>query len=125
MITATWYWRDTLKNILPIGSDGIVVVFQNPCGSNFTYEINGPHVRYMGYGDLHQQNYDGLFFSSSLYELDAFSQRESSYTGVPIDTAYCPFTVSIYPSSHKKDTYMTNNPIIFAVAALGIFVFVT
>jgi len=33
------YWRDMIKDILPLGMDGIVIVFENPCNPTFTYEI--------------------------------------------------------------------------------------
>jgi hypothetical protein len=36
---ATFFWRDILKNILANSHDGIIVVFENPCSSKFTYQI--------------------------------------------------------------------------------------
>lgn len=38
-ICATLYWRDLMKNILPTGKRGLVVVVENPCTAAFTYEI--------------------------------------------------------------------------------------
>jgi hypothetical protein len=40
-----------------------------------------------------------------------------------VDDSVCPFTISLYPSDTMKDTYRTNNAIIFTVSALGIFAF--
>ena len=34
-----FYWRDIIKNILPEGHDGLVVVFSNPCNPSFSYSI--------------------------------------------------------------------------------------
>ena len=45
-LSITFYWRDLIKGILPQGSDGIVVVFDNPCNPTFTYQINGPSVQH-------------------------------------------------------------------------------
>lgn len=33
-------WRDLIRNLLPQGSDGIVVVFENPCNPTFTHQVS-------------------------------------------------------------------------------------
>jgi hypothetical protein len=38
-MATTIFWRDTIKNILPIGSDGLDIVFDFECASSFTYRI--------------------------------------------------------------------------------------
>ena len=38
-LTMSFYWRSTIRDILPEGSDGILVVFENPCNPTFTYQI--------------------------------------------------------------------------------------
>jgi hypothetical protein len=38
-IRTPFYWRDTIRHILPDGNDGIIVVFHNPCTQSFTYQI--------------------------------------------------------------------------------------
>ena len=38
-LSLTLYWRDLIKSILPRGSNGIIVVFENPCNPTFTYQI--------------------------------------------------------------------------------------
>jgi hypothetical protein len=40
----TFFWRDLLKDILPVGSDGVVVVVGNDCNQTFSYKINGANV---------------------------------------------------------------------------------
>jgi hypothetical protein len=39
LVTTGFYWRDTLKNILPSNKEGLVVVFNNPCSPSFTYLV--------------------------------------------------------------------------------------
>jgi len=39
-ISLSFYWRDKIGDILPSGSDGVVVVFENPCSPPFTYQVN-------------------------------------------------------------------------------------
>jgi hypothetical protein len=38
VLSASFYWRDVMKNILPSGR-GIVVVVENPCTASFSYQI--------------------------------------------------------------------------------------
>lgn len=38
-IRSPFYWRDTIKYILPEGNTGMIVVFNNPCSPSFTYQI--------------------------------------------------------------------------------------
>ena len=40
----TFFWRDLLKDILPSGSDGAVVVVGNDCNQAFSYKIDGARV---------------------------------------------------------------------------------
>jgi Adenylate and Guanylate cyclase catalytic domain len=117
------YWRNLIRDILPEGSRGILIVFENPCTSWFTYQINGPSVVYLGVGDHHDTKYDDLSIDSLLIDLGDFSVRESSYTGAPIDKDYCPFTLHLYPSDLLMSAHKTNNPIIFTVSGILIFVF--
>jgi hypothetical protein len=39
MLATSVYWRDVIKGILPSGSHGVVVVFENPCNPSFTYQV--------------------------------------------------------------------------------------
>jgi hypothetical protein len=44
VFATTFFWRDLLKDILPPGSDGAVVVVGNDCNQTFSYKINGASV---------------------------------------------------------------------------------
>jgi hypothetical protein len=122
MIAATIYWRSLLKDILPAKSNGLVVVFGNPCNLPFTYQINGPNIQYLGVGDLHDEKYDDWGIQSELKDLNSFSAHGSEYTGARLDS-YCPFTLTLYPSDTMQDKYVTSSPAIFTAAAVMIFVF--
>jgi hypothetical protein len=39
VLSSGFYWRDTIKNVLPNNRKGLVVVFTNPCSSSFTYLV--------------------------------------------------------------------------------------
>jgi hypothetical protein len=112
-----------IENILPPGSDGVVIVFENECNPTFTFEIFGPEVVYLGRGDQHEPKYDYLEESAWLNALDSFSSKGSTYSGVPIDRDFCPFHLRVYPSQVMEDEYKTNDPGILTILAVGIFLF--
>jgi hypothetical protein len=47
IFATTFFWRELLKDILPPGSDGAVVVVGNDCNQTFSYKINGASVSQM------------------------------------------------------------------------------
>lgn len=38
-IRAPFYWHNVIEGILPLGSDGHIIVFKNPCAVSFTYKM--------------------------------------------------------------------------------------
>jgi hypothetical protein len=144
---ATIFWRDMIKDILPAGNNGTVLVFHNPwyehltpvaalakiralaCASTFcssptfTYRIDGSVAVYLGREDHHDPKYDGMVLSSRLEDLDQFSSTNSKYTGLPLNGEYCPYTVMVYPSATMELQYVSNNPIFITIGVLLIFGF--
>jgi hypothetical protein len=59
-IAISIYWRDMLTNLLPPGSNGIMIVFENECNPTFSFLVNGPDVDYLGRGDFHDRKYDSM-----------------------------------------------------------------
>jgi hypothetical protein len=124
ILSLSVYWRDTLKNILPTGANGVDIVFSNPCSPAFTYRIDGPTATYRGAGDLHETAYSSLGASAMLLDLrDHAIGSGRAYTGIPISQDHCPFTLTVYPSAALHDYYATNTPMLFTIAALIIFLF--
>jgi hypothetical protein len=85
VLTFILYWRELINDILPVKSNGVIVVVENACDQVFTYQLNGPDTVYLGPGDQHDTKYDYLGRTSSLFELMDSSKvgRKSSYTGIP------------------------------------------
>ena len=124
LLAATWYWRDVIKDLLPEGSTGFVVVFENPCNPSFTYQLDGPNTVYLGRGDLHQTKYDEFRFHSDLKDLRYFYVSESAArTHVPLNEEYCPFHITVYPSDEMRDTFVTKDPALYTGIAVSIFLF--
>lgn len=121
MVGASMYWREIIQNVLPPGSNGITVVFQNACTEPFTYQVNGPDVVYLGVGDKHHKSFDRLQIHRSIDEL--FGKSDSLYSGAQVDSSFCPMTVHFYPSKIMESEYKTQNPMIFTVSVMLIFAF--
>jgi hypothetical protein len=117
-ISSSFYWRAMIRDILPPGSDGIVVVFDCPCNDPFTYEITGPSVKYLGVGDKHNQKYDRLGVHGQLIDL-----MQVLSSGAPLDEDFCPFVVHVYPSDTMKSESTSSIPIVFACSTVCIFAF--
>jgi hypothetical protein len=103
MVAVDMYWRSLIKDILPPGSRGIIMVVENTCvPDSFTYQINGPNVKYVGVGDYHDSEYDGISASSRMVDLYSYMEGESDYTGIHIDHDACIYTLHVYPSDEMK-----------------------
>jgi hypothetical protein len=89
-------------NLLPKNTQGIFCVVSSNCGNKISYEINGPDVTFVGYGDLHDTKYD-KYKRSSILEL-----YETIVEGL------CYHEVHVYPSSTFTQKYFTNNPGLYA-----------
>ena len=129
-------WRNLITNILPNNenSNGIMAVFSEACGedtdeitTSFTYRIDGGEVTFVGVGDQHDTAYNNLVIQSTLSDLmvdtTTLSTSSSSYTGISINTNYCPKTISIYPSYEMEQSFISGDSTLFTIAAATIFIF--
>jgi Adenylate and Guanylate cyclase catalytic domain len=127
VLTGNIYWRSMIRNILPKshGSNGIHVVFTNPCTKAFTYQINGPNVKYLGVGDHHEHHFNSRSVQKKIHKLGASALHHSAYTGAQLDEEYCPVTLHLYPSDEMRAAFETHNPALFSGVVLLIFAFVS
>ena len=106
------YWRDALRDLLPTGSAGVVVVFENACDvPPFAYEISGPIPVYLGTG-AHSSTFENdpdLSIRTDLMDVWKFGIAETSYTGNPVNQDICPYTLSLYPAESSFEEFMKGN----------------
>jgi hypothetical protein len=118
----TFFWRDLIRDILYEDSKGVVVVIENSCNQVWTYQIDGPNTTYLGPGDLHDSNFDGMRRSAPLYNLRELFSNSGVYTGIPLGEDYCVHTLHVYPSTEMRNEFITHGPIIYTVSAVAFFV---
>ena len=128
LFTMMFFWHDLIKNQLPSGSNGTVIVLDNGgCNQSFTYQINGPDVVYLGRGDHHDAQYDYLVQQVRFQDLAQLSSIGKAYTGLPLshggEERSCSYRLRIYPSATLEALHTTHNPIIFTICSVFIFVF--
>jgi hypothetical protein len=123
LIVVNIYWRDCIRDILPEGSNGIVVVVDCSCNEQFTYEIFGSEVKYLGVGDVHDVKYHHMERNGRPANFTTLSLHKDEYSGLALYKDFCPYTLRLYPSDAMKNDFIPSNGVMFMVSTIFIFVF--
>jgi class 3 adenylate cyclase len=117
------YWRIYL-DVLPKDTRGVICVLENSNNQTFTYQID-KEVKYLGYGDRHDHEYDGFVQSGDIatYIEEASSPATKSLSSVDLNTAYSRYKIRIYPSDGTKKQHVDSNPVMLALLIVGVFLF--
>jgi hypothetical protein len=115
------YWSYMIRDILPQGSNGILVVFESACTQKFTYEVNGPHVVYLGAGEYNDPKYDHMTIGSLVSDLRFYFDQSLMYSGLSLEDSYCPLYISVRASAKMEADHTTNKPWIFALVTACVF----
>lgn len=118
ILSAVVKWDSFFQNVLPEGTNGVLVTVQDTCGSLFTYVINGRTAAYYGGGDLHNSKYDSMkqsfqFVTNGTDTID-FGQNSS---------LLCEYTLTVYPTVAFEAHYRSNKAILYAVVVVLVFLY--
>lgn len=80
------------------------------CDHVVTYEVTGPSVKFLGYGDLHDTDFDVETFLGTLDLVD----------NIPDDA--CEFLLHAYPSREFYEATQSRRPLYYTLAIVGVFV---
>jgi hypothetical protein len=104
-------FENIMDNVVQEGANGIVCVISDSCGTDITYELNGPESTFLGNADLHDKRFDKFMRSA---QLEAY---ETIVEGM------CVHELKVYPSATLRASYDTNHPAIYtSVVALAFVV---
>ena len=104
-------WYVYFSDELPTGTAPIHTVIESSCGHIFTFEISGRKATLLSSNeDVHDRNYDGVIMKG---EFGTFAH----------DT--CLYTMTVYPTYEYHVQYVSNNPAVYMVVVLSIFVMTT
>jgi hypothetical protein len=94
------YWRDLIRDILPEGSNGIMVVVESPCSEKFTYQVFGSQVKYLGVGVHYELKYRHSEKSSDFADFSTLSLHKDEYSGLPLDKKLLSVHLTSLPVRH-------------------------
>lgn len=125
VIITTIFWRLLFTNVLPKSVQGVICVLSNTLGNKATYRLDGRTATYLGEGDLHDTKYDDMAFTRDIseYILERTKIEAASYTSVELDGGYTSYRIHVYPSEDMESTYVTTEPIVYAVVVACVFLF--
>eukprot|EP00934_Nitzschia_sp_Nitz4_P004508 Nitzschia sp. Nitz4//scaffold87_size112219//63226//66821//NITZ4_004078-RA/size112219-augustus-gene-0.60-mRNA-1//-1//CDS//3329559381//4498//frame0 len=121
----SFYWRNEMVDLLPSGTNGLVCVVSTSTNNSFTYQLNGPDVVFLGFGDHHDTAYDEYVIESSFRGLGTYKSGGIVYTGVNLSEELCKYTFRLYPSATFESQYISANPLIYMAVTITIFIFTT
>jgi len=113
VVVAILPWDHYYENILPPEAHGIVVVMRDTCGGEFSYQVNGKHVEFLGYGDFHDPSYAHLEESTEFLPFERLNFSDTH--------DHCEYNTYIFPSVELESDYRTGKPIIYSVLVVMVF----
>lgn len=110
-------WLRYFEDVLPPDVKDVVVVLSDSCGTTYTLRVDGDHVEIAGKGDRHDTDYNDYKQSWTLGGVAGDTEANFYVEG------RCAYTLDIYPSQELEDEYLSNQPVIYAIAVAVIFIF--
>jgi hypothetical protein len=89
------FWVRYFEKILPPTDNGITLVLKS-CKSEFTMEIHGTSVQFVGEGDLHDRKFDSDMKKTDFQLVESIP--DSTKEGLKLDKDLCPMGIEVYPT---------------------------
>jgi hypothetical protein len=103
-------WESLFTDQISESSGKVLVVLHNSCGTQMTYEINGPDAVFLGKGDFHDCEYDSMEVSVLLNEaIEGLNQ--------------CIYGINVYPTDDFHSPFDTSAPWVYSALAVFMFFF--
>ncbi|KAL3917874.1 MAG: hypothetical protein SGILL_004507 [Bacillariaceae sp.] len=117
-LSAVISWNFFFQDILVQGSEPVHAVFVNKCGNKkFTFLIEGNEAVFLGDDiDAHDPKYNSMGLSTSFAD---FAYSKEYLAGIDGDP--CTYTLTVYPTQQMEDSYTSNEPLVYAMVVLGVF----
>jgi hypothetical protein len=138
IVTAVVAWSELFVGIVKYSAPGATIaVMENSCGQQYSYEIVGQEVSYMGVGDLHERKWDSLVVSidfATLMESSSHSTTKTTTASTDTtttntggdeteDSVLCPYVLRLYPTQKLYDSYRTWKPTFYTIGVILTFIF--
>ena len=135
LITGVVVWSDYLQGLLDYeptpssfsGTTKVIAILENECGQQYSYQLIGQNVKYLGIGDLHDSRYNHLEVRNDFNTLlSTRASSESDNVGDDLEVQnddVCLFSLRLYPTKDMYDSYRTWKPLIYTVGVVVTFLF--
>ena len=122
VLVAIINWATYFENTLPKNSEPVIVVLENSCDGQFSYEVSGEGVTYLGPGSTyHDAKYEKNM--KQVASLDKNFVAEETTIALTLNQDRCQYLVSVYPSVEMDEYYNTYFPIYITVVIGAVFLF--
>lgn len=124
MLSAWIRWEKYFEGILPRRTSGIRLVLSDSCTGKYSFEVNGPAVTLLGWGETYDRRYASMKRSTSLAQVARIT--DGTAQGIPMPQDDCPITLDIYPSALFYEEFESNSAfsVTFAVALVFVTIFI-
>jgi hypothetical protein len=109
-------------------NDPLIVVLQNTCGQEFTFEVRGGMVSFLGEGDLHKNEVDLTLLETGITKstYEAFNETLTKNADIfPAAQILCGYKIDVHPTEAFKLEYMTNIPLFIQLGIGLLFLFIS
>jgi len=121
-VLVSWInWALYFEDILTYTIRGIVMVLSDSCGGQFTFEIRGEEVAFLGQGDRHSHAYNRKRVAARFKQNQIID--DGTTRGVALNQQGCRIALDIYPSKEFYSSFKMNTPIVITVVVAIIFIF--
>jgi hypothetical protein len=121
-------WALLLSRFILSHRAAIDIVIENTCGQFFTFQKNpiDSVLMYVGDDDYHDERFSHMVESSTYEDFSTSLDLVIAGLGFPSleeNDKDCQYRFHVYPTTEFKDLFISNEPFLYAVGVLLIFVF--
>ncbi len=120
IVLAVLKWGSYFENILSQNSKPVTVVLENTCEGPYTYEVRGPHVNYVGQGNLADKKYE---FLAEVVDLDSSKfVTEATTIALTSNQDLCQYSLRVYPTEELYKDYNNYFPLVITMTVAAVFI---
>jgi hypothetical protein len=97
-------FSNLLDRLLPEGRDGIIAILSDSCGNTMSFELSSGKAAFLGYEDLHEQEFED--YERHVSNLEMYEDEKIE--------GLCVHGLSVYPTTKFLQTFKSNAPAIYA-----------
>mmetsp|Transcript_32070 Transcript_32070/g.47359 ORF Transcript_32070/g.47359 Transcript_32070/m.47359 type:complete len:1480 (+) Transcript_32070:183-4622(+) len=117
-VAVTFSWIGSFWNILPENVQGIIAEIETSTGQISSFRVDGNFGTFLGYGEFPELKDNSMKVSSSVYGIH---ENDVHRRGLWDTSERTEMVLHIYPSQMFKDSYITNQPMIYSLAVSMVF----